>query len=272
MNRIASFLLRSLRPKFPSRELSMQQANCLMHVCLEYHGARAQRMPVMFRAPITVGARPARQRPMQMRDSGSTQNLDETGQLQPTPSHHIQPSTSELAELCNRLGTREHIRFAARGQEAIDAGANHVFQGFSNIRRLVKGPMESDLHGFSQRHQLTSSFHVDATIRKENAYRHSSGSRGFRLLDLNLHLAELGRREYEIPGAWPNQHIDRNRKRCNGLGHQVNAWRYSADRKLGAKLDSIGASAFSRACCLDGRYTQLKERNFHGKDTCFPVT
>ena len=44
------------------------------------------------------------------------------------------------------------------------------------------------------------------------------------------------------------------------------------NRKLGAKLDSIGASAFSRACCLDGRYTQLKERNFHGKDTCFPVT
>jgi len=150
------------------------------------------------------------------------------------------------------VGTGEYVWSASRGEDAMTAGCDDIFESAIEVGNFIERTVKGDFHRIGEFHQSTGARRVHCAVRVQHAEYDTGRSHALRVLNLGADGGEVGCGVDETMGVRTQEHVDRKPAALNGLLGKLMAGRKAADIEHGAELDAVRAAGFGREAGFNG--------------------
>ena len=163
------------------------------------------------------------------------------------------------------VGAREYVRCASRGEDAMTAGCDDVFEGGIDLGDLIECAVEGDFHGRGEFHQSAGVCSIHCAIRVQYAEDDAGRSDALRVLKLGEDGGEVGCGVDETIGVRTQEYVDWKAAAVNCLLGKFTAGGKTTYIEHGAELDAVRAACLGQQAGFKGFGAQFEDdRLAHG--------
>ena len=140
------------------------------------------------------------------------------------------------------VGAGEYIRCASRGEDAVTARRDDIFESAIEVGHLIERAVKSNFHGRCEFHESASARRSHRVIRVQHTQDDAGRSEALRALQLGADGSEVGCGVDETVSVRAQQYVNRKTAMMDRLLDELLAGCETADIERGTKLDAVRAS------------------------------
>jgi len=202
---------------------------------------------------------------MEVSSTGAPLNFLCVGDAKAAARGDLDASSRAGDEACEYVAAGEYVRCASRGEDAMTAGCDDVFEGAIEVGNFIERAVEGDFHRRGEFDQSAGACCMHCAVRVQHADDDAGRSKALRVLKLGEDGGEVGCGVDKSIGVRTQKYVDRKPAASNGLFGKFMAGRKTTYIEHGAELDAVRAACLGQQAGSKGFGAQFEDdRLAHG--------
>jgi hypothetical protein len=192
------------------------------------------------------------ERTMEVASTGATPDCVGVGEAEAAARGDLDASGGAGDQAGEYVRTGEYVRCASRGEDAMTAGCDDIFEGAIEAGNFIERTVKGDFHRRGEVHQSAGARRVHCALRVQHAENDAGRSHALGVLKLGADGGEVGCGVDESIGVRAQEYVDREAAAINSLLDKFMARRETADVEHGTEFDAVRAAGLGRQAGFKG--------------------